>query len=325
MNYINSKQNKLNYLFIEPVIKLKSWNLAKFRFSQIMHNRTNGLYSKFIWNLFKLIYPKVELPKSELLSEEQIENSVKNLRDKGWKILDFSLSKEEIDSILNFAYKNPTYGQNETEPIFFDPESPPKKQARYIWRISDLIQNSVIQKLIKDSAIHQIAQEYLGSKPILSHLTLWLDPVSENKSYQPHVYHQDTDGPKYLKFFIYITDVDENSCPHSYIQGTHSFSKNINFAETKRYSDKELLEFYGKENEITFIAPAGTVIAEDTMGFHRGTVPKIGYRLLVQFEYAIQDIPYIREYDNLESKEFQKVKIDGLDKDIQKIVKKMFY
>lgn len=320
--YSKNKKSKIDYLFLEPVLKMKSWNLARFRFSQIMHDRTNGYYSLCLFNIFKYLYPKVVLPVSSLLSNEQIKKSVIDLKEKGFKVLDFSLTKEEINSILDFAYTQPTYGQNESEATFFDPKNPPTKQARYVWKIADLVQNNVVKKLMKDSSLHAIAQDYLESKPVLSHITLWLDPVSENQDYQPHVYHQDNDGPKYLKFFFYITDVDVNNCPHSFIQGTHRFHKNKKFAVTRRYTDKELLDFYGNENEIVFTAPAGTVIAEDTMGFHKGSTPKIGYRLLMQIEYTIQDVPYINELENED--DFIKSKIDGLDKNIKQIIGKLF-
>ena len=42
------------------------------------------------------------------------------------------------------------------------------------------------------------------------------------------MFHFDLDRIKWLKFFIYLTDVKINSGPHVYVSGTHKpFSKTI--------------------------------------------------------------------------------------------------
>jgi hypothetical protein len=281
--------NKINYLIKEPLDKY-DFRLFFLRFSQIMHNKTNGIYNIIMQKMFKLIKPKVVLPKSRLLSYNQIETIVNNLNQKGYDVLPITLKDEQVESLIDFCKNNKMY-DDEGKSYIFDYNKIYYEKARYYWKMQDLIENDIVIELMSDSFLSLIAQNYLETKPILTSISLWLDPPSENKSYQPHIYHQDNDGIKYLKFFFYLTDVDEESCPHRFIKGTHKERKPKKFSMTKRYTNEELLDYYGKEKEVIFTAKAGTIIAEDTKGFHRGTTPKTKYRLLMQMEFAITDIP----------------------------------
>jgi hypothetical protein len=158
---------------------------------------------------------------------------------------------------------------------------------------------------------------------------MWLDPVMDGSGlndhkkgqYDPHIYHYDNDGPKFLKFFFYLTDVDKESGAHCVIQKTQFPIKDEKFSTSKRYTEEELLTHYGKENEIVFEAPAGTIIAEDTMAFHKGTDPQKAFRLLLQFEYGLIDNLNMPEQSE---EKIAKIKIEQLDQNIKSIVSKFY-
>ncbi len=186
--------------------------------------------------------------------------------------------------------------------------------------MSEVARLPAVQRLITDSALNDIAQRYIGARPLLTNITLWLDPGHGGRhSFNAHAYHYDNDGPAFLKFFIYVSDIGMDSGPHSFIQGTHHRNKPPQFRRAGLYDRDEILGHYGKENEIVFTAPAGTVIAEDTAGFHKGTAPRDGhYRLLLQFEYALLDIPHAEEFAGLS----ERVYVQGLHPSIKRIARK---
>lgn len=80
----------------------------------------------------------------------------------------------------------------------------------------------------------------------------------------------------FLKVFVYLTDVTENTGPFTYIVGSNKDFKEGN--GKYRLSDTEALDLYGLRNEIRCVAPAGTILSADTTGLHKGTKVRSGYR-----------------------------------------------
>ena len=100
-------------------------------------------------------------------------------------------------------------------------------------------------------------------------------------------YHYDLDGLKWLKFFIYLTDVDYDTGPHVYIPQTHKpFKKKYKhmLRGYQRISDEEIMQNYNKVEKI--IGNSGTMIIGDTNCFHKGQVPKKNNRLIFEFQYS---------------------------------------
>lgn len=277
--------------FILDPIKHRSFALMKFRFSQLLHERTNGLFDLWYQRWSAMVRPQVKLRPSPRLDKAGIEHVLDGLRQEGCKVLPFSLSESEISDLKSFVFSTPAYSLKITERVMIGPNNIPHDHGRYYWPMHELVACPVVKDLLSDSVFYAIAQEYLGARPVLAHVTLWLDPVFEGY-YDPHVYHYDNDGPGFLKFFFYITDVTSETGAHRYIRGSQHHSKPDQFKASRRYEDAELLAHYGTDKEIVFEATAGTVIAEDTAGFHRGSTLVRDYRLLMQFEFSLLDIPH---------------------------------
>ncbi len=306
------------YLVMDPYEK-GNLGLIPLRVSQIMHERTGGLFDLHLRRFLKRIKPKVPLPRSALMDDGAIESSVGRLEKRGWDIMPWRLSVDDIAAVRKFAFSTPAYATSPDERISISESQIPHSHGRYYWRMSDIVRQPAIQRLMVDGALHKIAQSYLGCRPTLTAIGLWLDPIYEGY-YGAHVYHYDNDGPAFLKFFIYLTDVDTESGAHTYIQGSHSRHKPNQFQISQRYDRDDLLDHYGVENEIVFSAPAGTVLAEDTAGFHKGTTLKKGFRMLIELQYAMLDIPHQEEF----GRKIDKVHLKDLDPGIKKIVHKLF-
>jgi hypothetical protein len=102
-------------------------------------------------------------------------------------------------------------------------------------------------------------------------------------------WHFDMDRIKWLKFFIYLTDVDSDSGPHSFVEGSHRRGGIPDGLLQKGYSrltDMEVETQYQKNRFIEFAAPRGTILAEDTRGLHKGKHVFKGDRLMLQIQYS---------------------------------------
>lgn len=308
----------LHYLVVDPIDK-KSPALLPLRIAQLLHDRTHGRSDAYICGLLSRLKAKEQLPPPAKMDEAAIDASVETLKGRGWDILPFKLDPSTIDELRKFAFSTPTYAEDPSERIPFDENNIPHTHGRYMWRMEDLIRVPALQEFMRDSTLPRIAQGYLGCSPLLTSVTLWADPVF-NGTFQPHVYHYDNDGPAFLKFFIYLTDVDVDTGAHTYIEKSHGLNKPSQFGRSRRYERQELLDYYGEDSEIVFSAPAGTILAEDTSGFHKGTTLRRGYRLLLQLQYAMLDIPHDEEF----ASKISRAQVPGLNEGIRKISRKFF-
>jgi len=157
-------------------------------------------------------------------------------------------------------------------------------------------ESPLIDELTRDPVLLATAARYLNSPPTLVGVNLfWSYPASlsaDQHSYAAQMFHYDLDDFKFLKFFFYLTDVDMTSGPHVVVRASHRTKRHASFADrlkVRRYSDAEVAATYGKENVVTITGPAGTGFAEDTICIHKGLPPTARERLILQFQFALND------------------------------------
>jgi hypothetical protein len=140
--------------------------------------------------------------------------------------------------------------------------------------------------LISESPALQIATEYLGCTPTLSSLGVrW--SFASDKPNDTQRFHRDVDDWRFLKLFIYLSDVDVDSGPHVYVRGSHLTSGTL---RARLYGDGDLVEKYGVEKFNVVTGPAGTTFLADTFGFHMGRVPTVRARLILQAQFSLLPI-----------------------------------
>jgi ectoine hydroxylase-related dioxygenase (phytanoyl-CoA dioxygenase family) len=217
------------------------------------------------------------------------------LNEKGYYIFEERLNDATIEKLLDFAKSHKsstrvmTDGKKSAVDLFYDPLD--KKAVRYDYKENDLINNDIVQTLMCDPSIIHVAQNYLETTPIVDVVGMWwnTDFQKEPDSEAAQYFHFDMDRIKWLKFFFYLTDVDEEKGPHSFVEGSHR-DGGIPFSMTSkgyaRLSDEEVSKYYGKDKIKVFTAPKGTIIAEDTRGLHKGTNVINGDRLLFQIQFS---------------------------------------
>jgi hypothetical protein len=162
--------------------------------------------------------------------------------------------------------------------------------TRYDFENQDLLENRDVQKILADMSFATVAQDYLESRPVIDVVTMWWHTAfSEKPDMEATQYHFDMDRPKWLKFFIYLTDVEATNGPHTFVAGSHKtggIPPNLLRKGYARLMDEEVLAAYGKESIVEFVAPRGTIIAEDTRGLHKGKHVVQGDRLILQVQFS---------------------------------------
>lgn len=233
---------------------------------------------------------KIQQPLSDSsvfqFDEATLETAVDSLKEDGFALLPVTLPKEKIEYLTRLAHTLvPSARTKDGNVAKLEMANP--KHARYDFSEKDLRNDPVIQNLAKDQFIYSIASRYLQCSPKNDLIAMWWN------FYQPEIdknliaqsYHSDIDRIRFLKFFFYLTDVNQENGPHCFIKRSHrNCPKELR--KDKRFSDEEVFKHFSRDSEMIFTAPAGTILVEDTIGLHKGMPLKSGSRLMFQLEFS---------------------------------------
>ena len=163
------------------------------------------------------------------------------------------------------------------------------RKMLYDWTV--LREEPLVQTIINDASIKLIADTYLDCNSILNMVTAWktsyIDESSHNVSGDAMMFHFDADHNRFLKLFVYLSDVGKLEGPHVFIPRTSSaYRKELPdmLQRDGRFSNIDIIQ-YGLLPEL-ILGSKGTLIFADTHCFHRGTRVAQGccrYILQLQF------------------------------------------
>lgn len=130
----------------------------------------------------------------------------------------------------------------------------------------EFLKNKLFLKLATDPQTLSLVQSYLGCFPTIYSINSWWHKFN-GSVYDTQIFHRDTDDFKFLCFFLYLTDVNENNGPHVYCPKSHL---NIPLQQPKSITGK-----------------AGTLIIADTFSMHKGNPLVSGERLVLWWRYGM--------------------------------------
>jgi len=258
---------------------------------------TNGYSNAFLSWLLKLQRHTYILPHANGvlgdLDSAEIHRVVQEIREDGYYVFNQLLSVDICDKLTSLALTNECNLRGSLDAdikmSIYDRTNP--IAVTYWLKEEDLIANPDIQALMADLSILAIAQAYLETQPILDIVAMWWSTALSKTACtdSAQLYHFDMDRIKWLKFLIYLTDVTSDNGPHCYIAGSHQIGgkpKEILSLGYARISDEDIIKFYPKEKFIEVTAPKGTIIAGDTLCFHKGKPLKQCDRLVLELEFT---------------------------------------
>lgn len=290
----------IGYCFYLMTKKTNNLTYASFRYLFVL---TNGRLNDFISFFISLTYPHKRKKNIESLvaANTDVSEIVKNITENGFSEFQTSLSNEIIEKLVEFATHNEaSILDTDAKGIKYLPEKSKIdflniRSPRYQFEGKELANIPAVQNIIFDPIFTEIAGKYLKCEPILEFVTMWWSFPFNNKatSQAAQMYHFDMDRIKFLKFFFYLTDVNEENGPHCYIKKSHKRLSKV-VRKDKRLTDHELKNIFPNDYFKEFIGKKGTILAIDTRGLHKGKPLVKNARLLfqIQFSNSLFGAPY---------------------------------
>lgn len=223
------------------------------------------------------------------------EAALTNLRRDGYVILNTKLDPSIVSELAKkFAQapctlisdKENALAKGETVTVdFSDPLA-----EKYTIDTNYLLSEPSVRNMLLDRGLLEVAQEYIGSVPIVDIVTSWYSFPSDSPSHNAaQLFHFDLDRIRWVKAFFLLTDQTIETGAHLYVPGTHKdgvIPRKLLDRGYSRLEDQEVAQFFPETEWKTMEAPAGSILLEDTRGLHKGISLKRDHRLMLQFEYA---------------------------------------
>ena len=264
-------------------IKQKNFNISSN--SEFYANINNKKINNLIGKIIGMIYNLYEFTDHSNFNNYDLDKINNLLLLNGIYIHNEFIKEEICENIIN-KINNKYSFQNISNNKILDNINLYNTSSGTTWikNHKDIISISEVQQIATDPFILNVAQNYLQCKPILIQTNFWVSCAGSND--QTNFFHQDYDDVNFLKVFIYLNDIDDDNGPHSYVKGClNNMITPIDYKPSKRLDDDYINEKYG-ENVIKITGKKGTIIFEDTNGFHKGNILNKGYRFMLQLQYG---------------------------------------
>jgi len=211
------------------------------------------------------------------------------LEEHGYAHLPDPVPALDVQRILRFVQDQPCHDPTQELPPFTH-DAPPPAAVLGHYSAATILGAPHLLALANDPRIVAVAAAYLGCKPTISNLSLWWSFPHQGVAQDAQLFHRDRDDWKFCKLFVYLTDVDEQSGPHVFVEGSHRVTQP---SSLRRFSDDEIESRFSASSIKHFCMPSGSVFLLDTFGVHKGLPPRGGRRrLLFQVEYSLLPIAH---------------------------------
>lgn len=208
------------------------------------------------------------------------------IKDQGFSS-PFKIPSSILDKLIAYVKQADFKGQYTGEVSKID-YLKPIKPSKDLWYIDNHIYTNSKEayELVHHKSLVNIARDYLGAEPRLHNVQAWWSfPPPEGEKPHNYGFHYDIDSFKFLKFFIYLTDVTMEHGPHVIIAKTH---KKKTWVEkmNRRMTDEQVEKHFDSSDINIMLGNAGEGFFEDTFSYHKGLTPKKP-RLIFQVEYSL--------------------------------------
>ncbi len=258
-------------------------------------------FSEDVSKILAMIYPQQTFEGSSAFfgnidQKDAVDSAVDQIEKEGFWIVPEKLKADIVDNIIHRLADVRFFMRGRLKRLSgyhaSRAEQIPSNTA-WVSDQQDILTIPEVQDLSMDPFILNIVANYFGSTPIHVQTNCWwstnFEKTKHALSANAQLFHQDKEFIKFLKVFIYLNDVNEENGAHVYVRGSHrdnKFQSDPGYKISSRINDSDILDKYGKDNVLSMIGEKGTVILEDTSGFHKGMPVQRGHRLLLQIEYT---------------------------------------
>ena len=219
------------------------------------------------------------------------EAGLRDLTSSGLHELGQLLSTDQASDLVSYFKQKPVRDPYRSSVPKFLPLSGGRPAEAHIAHhdAQDILDAPGLLDLANDPRILDVVGQFLGCKPTIGYMATWWSYATGMGAQQAENFHRDVDDWRFVKLFVYLTDVTMESGPHKYV--LHSSPQN-KLTEIRRLRDEEVASTFGEDNIRTMTAKAGEGFLEDTYGIHKGQPVQNGHRLLFQVVYTLTPLPY---------------------------------
>lgn len=208
-----------------------------------------------------------------------------------------NIKTEILNNNLNISSKKNPKGVDLAKQNF-------ENESDYIKRLSsneisrvvgvlNLKKTKFLKKFILSKDLIELVSLYLNSNILSINTSYFISlPIitSKTEKYKnAQFFHWDNDFTKFLKLYVYLSDVDDFSGPHIFVEGTH-VKKKLEHCLPRLYSDDKIYDSY--KNIKLFNGKKGSFFLTDSYGIHKGMPPKKNYRIMLNIHFGNNDIKY---------------------------------
>lgn len=224
------------------------------------------------------------LEKSATISSSERKKIVAELKDSGFAVLPQFIPENEAKQLYSEVLENPGRDRrkvdysNQTEWLK-DSDSPRIDADRAA------LKSVVDQHQIDFASLQLIAREFLNCRPIQLGPNSWTtkhtpalsaEVIDENAM----AFHSDSDYFGFVKAFLLLTEVDENSGPFTFVARSHREDRQVQ----GRLKDTEL--DYDQSDLRFGVGRPGDLVLAVTKGWHKASIPKKGHRMMIQWLFT---------------------------------------
>ena len=233
-----------------------------------------------------LAWQVAEPASSNFIDPKEIDAAVAGIKRDGFYVFKQVAPGNLVSAIRSFAEQAPCAARGAGTPPAQYPRNNPAV-GRYDFSEEVSLGCAEVQDFATDPAMALIAQRYLGQPVIMDEVAFWWTTTkkAEDANLNAQMFHQDRDRLSFLKFFMYLTDVDTNTGTHVYLKGSH---KKIPWSlrADGRMTDDAVRAAGLWDNVTELHGAAGTIMAVDTIGLHKGKTPITSDRLALENEFS---------------------------------------
>jgi hypothetical protein len=283
LSCITGKRSKT---FLQQKVLRRAFSLSKGRVLEqalnVLRIRKPNLELLSKNNLGSVFFPS--------FTQSDLSSAYQELDDLGYYPFEDRISSELIDEFFHEMREKPLVGLETSDEQILGNLIP--IGVKYSNLQKDLLETNLVKQLLADDVLNACLEAHLGPKSVLDMVAGWWSFTSDKPSNSAaQLYHYDLDRIKWLKVFIYLTDVDTESGPHKFLPGSHKTVGEM-VSRDGRLSDNEVDQLYGLDNEITMTGLRGTVFIENTLGLHKGAHLTKGSRYILQIEKSVCHFGY---------------------------------
>jgi hypothetical protein len=222
--------------------------------------------------------------------DDQTVRLVKELADIGYSYVTDLIQPSQVEEIRQYLrgkdcseVGHPEYGK------FRAPDEVPPHGRKLAYDLPTLLRCPHLLEIANHPVILRAVERMLGCKPTLAAMDAWWSmggrtPDPDAGSYRDDLYHRDVEDFRFVKLFVYLTEVDKESGPHIFVRGSHRDSKLI---QRRPWNHDEVVAAFGTDAIQTFVGARGTAFLENTWGIHRAYPAKSKDRLIYSVTYTL--------------------------------------